>query len=151
MFASLRFIHRQCNSIFKSQNVTSILLPSNQSILLNLSVWYEMLILLIRTLSVSSLNPNPTSSLNQAKSFCLIEILILLIRTPSVSLPTPFSYFFIHRQCNSLFKSQNVTSILLPSNKSILLNLLDWYKIIIRVIRTLSVSSLNPVSYFFIE
>ena len=56
-FSSLRFIHRQCNSLFKSQNVTSILLPSNLSILLNILYLYEILILLIRTLSVSSLPP----------------------------------------------------------------------------------------------
>ena len=56
---------------------------------------------------------------------------------------------FIHRQCNSLSKSQNFTSILLPSNQSLLLNLLDWYEIVSLIIRTLSVSSL-PSSLFLL-
>ena len=63
-FSSLRFIHRQCNSLLKSQNVTSMLLPSNRGHLLNLLYWNEILILLIRTLIsliTSSLFPIPYS------------------------------------------------------------------------------------------
>ena len=126
-------------------NPNSILLPSNVSALLNLLYWWETLILLIRTLSVSSLPPYSLfHKAHLLRTFCSIFCTVFssLYRFHSDCLGGSYAF---RKQSQFWYSRLSLVEF------NLLLNLLDWYEITIRVIRTLSLSSLPPYSHFFIE